>query len=348
MKISFFQFYPFTIWTPGGGETELRQTKLAVEKLGVETDFFDIWRPNNDFDILHVFGSTYHLADFVVAAKKLNMKVIVSSIAYSNKPAFVWCIFKLIDRVIPFDTVYTLRKKIYENADLIIPTSQAEAEQLIKYFGINPDRIRVIFNGADSLFVNARQDKFIEKYGLRDFILMVGRINNRKGQLRLLEAASELDTEVVFVGDMDPSEPGYYERFVQECANNSKIHYLGALRDRVMLASAYAAAKVHALPSVAEFPGLVSLEAAVAGTNVVAGYSLPTFEQLGDNIFYCDPLSIKSIRKALMSALRAPRNDEWRKRLAREFTWERVAEDIIEVYKEVISNEHVVNKSNFK
>ena len=69
MKVAFFLFFPPTLWTPGGGETQLAKTKNALEHLGIQVELFDIWSRRRDFDILHVFGSTYELSDFVTNAK---------------------------------------------------------------------------------------------------------------------------------------------------------------------------------------------------------------------------------------------------------------------------------------
>lgn len=336
MKIAFFQFYPPTLWTPGGGEIQLIKTKEALEKLGFRIDLFNIWHPQK-YDILHIFGSTYQLSDFVVIAKRLGMKVVVSAIAYSNKPWVFWKIWSLVDNFLPIPTLYTYRKRIYKSADIIISGSRAEANQLINYFNVPKEKIRIVYNAADKKFAEASPEPFIKKYGLKDFVLMVGRINNHKGQLRLIEALEGQGIDLVFIGRMDPEDPTYFEKFQQAWERKPWIHYLGGFDDQEMLASAYAAAKVHVLPSLSESTGLVSLEAGLAGANVVAVKDPPVYEYLGDEAFYCNPQSIFSIREAVLKAYQAPRNLKLRERLLREFTWERVAEKILNIYKELLN-----------
>lgn len=335
MKVGFFAFFPPTLWTPGGGETQLRKTKEALEKLGVQVELFDIWNPKH-YDILHVFGSTYQLSDFVVTAKRLGMKVVVSPIIYTNKPTWMWKAWSLIDRVLPVPTVYTYRKRIYEAADVLISGSRAEAAQLIANFGVSKEKIRIVHNAADKKFAEASPEPFIKKYGLKDFVLMVGRISNHKGQLRLIKALEGQGIDLVFIGRMDPDDPGYFEQFQQACKERSWVHYLGGFDSQEMLASAYAASKVHALPSFGECPGLVSLEAGLAGANVVAVKNPPVYEHLGDEAFYCNPRSISSIRKAVLKAYNAPRNERLRQRLLNEFTWDKVAQKILAIYRELL------------
>ncbi|MGB9730375.1 MAG: glycosyltransferase family 4 protein, partial [Thermoprotei archaeon] len=335
-KIAFFQFFPPTIWTPGGGEKQLRKTKEALEKLGVQVELFDIWNPKRDYDIIHVFGSTYQLSDFVVTAKRLGMKVVVSPIIYTDKPYWQWKVWRVIDSLLPVPTVYTYRKRIYESADILIAGSKAEVIQLSKNFKIPPTKFRIVYNGADRRFAEASPEPFIKKYGLKDFVLQVSRISNKKGQIRLIWALENQGLELVFIGQMDPDDPDYFKQFLKECETRPWVHYLGPIYDQDLLASAYSASKVHVLPSFGESAGLVNLEAGLAGTNIVSVKNLPIYEYLGDEAFYCDPRSISSIRKAVLEAYNVPRNERLKERLLANFTWDVIAQQILSIYKEVL------------
>jgi len=337
MKVAFFQFFPPTIWTPGGGETQLRKTKEALEKLGVQVELFDIWNPKRDYDIIHIFGSTYQLSDFVVTAKRLGMKVVVSPIIYTDKPSWKWKTWRRIDHFMPVPTVYTYRKRIYEAADVLVSGSRAEADQLHNYFAVSLNKVRIVHNGVDRRFAEASPKLFIKKYNIKDFVLMVSRISNRKGQLRLVEALEGQGINLVFIGQIDPEDPDYFKQFLKVCEGRPWIHYLGYIYDQDLFASAYAASKVHALPSYfGEAPGLVSLEAGLAGTNIVAVKYPPTYEHLGEEAFYCDPKSILSIRKAVLEAYNAPRNEKLKERLLSGFTWDAIAQQILSIYKEIL------------
>src|SRR3982751_5521821 len=114
MKVAYFQFFPPTLWTPGGGEVQLAKTRAAVSRLGVEIELLNTWKPSRDHDILHVFGSTYQLSDFVVTARRLGQRVIVSPIIFTTKPRWTWIAGRAISAVCPIPTIYTYRKRIYD------------------------------------------------------------------------------------------------------------------------------------------------------------------------------------------------------------------------------------------
>ena len=109
------------------------------------------------------------------------------------------------------------------------------------------------------------------------------------------------------------------------------------------LRSAYAAARVHVQANWTETCGLVSLEAALAGCSLVcstAGYELEFFR---DQVDYCDPTDVDSVRRAVERALAnydrdAPRRQALRERIVRDYNWRRVAEMTLDVYRRVLGH----------
>jgi glycosyltransferase involved in cell wall biosynthesis len=333
MRVGYFQFFPPTIWTPGGGEVQLAKTREALCAQGVDVELFDLWNPRSDFDILHVFGSTYQLSDFVVTAKRLGLKTVVSPIIYTDKPRWQWVAGRLFDSISPLATIYSYRKRIYEAADILLPGSRAEAAQLHANFKVPWSKMEVVPVGVESRFLSVKPDTFRAKYGLTDFVLMVSRISRRKGQRRLIRALEGTGVPVVFIGQMDPDDPSYFREFQSDCRDYENVRYLGPMSHASEeLGSAYAACRVHALPSVGEFPGIVSMEAGLAGAAVVAGESRPVREALGESAFYCQPMSLKSIRRVVLSAFEAERSASLRERLERGYVWSRIGMKIAEIY----------------
>ncbi|MCB0311507.1 MAG: glycosyltransferase, partial [Bdellovibrionales bacterium] len=170
------------------------------------------------------------------------------------------------------------------------------------------------------------------EYGVRDFVLCVGRIESRKNQLMLLKALEDSELTVVLAGGGFTYQPEY-DQAVRRFVRKGRTIVLDKLSPE-MLASAYCAAKVHCLPSWYELPGLVSLEAAHYGCNVVATRSGSTTDYLGDNAFYCDPWSEDSIKNAVLAGYFSPLNSDL-KNIVSAFTWERSANEVLKVYREV-------------
>ena len=107
-----------------------------------------------------------------------------------------------------FPSLPSWRRRLYHAADLLLPNSQAEAEQLRRYFGVPAEKIHVVPNGADERFARARPQAFARLAGCRDFVLYAGRIEPRKNQLNFLRAMQGADVPIVVLGDVVPGCEG--------------------------------------------------------------------------------------------------------------------------------------------
>jgi hypothetical protein len=107
--------------------------------------------------------------------------------------------------------------------------------------------------------------------------------------------------------------------------------------DRQRLASAYAAAKVHALVSWYETTGLASLEAALAGCRIVSTNRGAPPEYLGEHAWYCNPADVSSIRAALEGALAASAPHPLSERILSEYSPDRSARALRQGYERALS-----------
>ncbi|MBN8550839.1 MAG: glycosyltransferase, partial [Deltaproteobacteria bacterium] len=178
-------------------------------------------------------------------------------------------------------------------------------------------------------------ESFERAYGVKDFVLSVGRFESRKNQLMLLKALEDSDVTVVLCGGGFTYQPEY-DRAVRNFKRQGKTIVLDRISPQ-MLSSAYCAAKVHALPSWYELPGLVSLEAAHHGCNVVVADSGTTPDYFGDLAFYCDPGQEKSIFNAVMAAYFSPLQNGLRER-AMSYTWEQTTTQTITAYQSIMAS----------
>jgi glycosyltransferase involved in cell wall biosynthesis len=196
--------------------------------------------------------------------------------------------------------------------------------------------MEVIHLGADEDIESVRAADFTKRFGLSDFILEVGRINSRKGQARLIRALKGAGLPLVFIGPLDSADGEGCREFLALAQENREwTHYLGPVYERRLLYGAYHAARVHVLPSIGEFPGLVSLEAALAGAKVVVGAAPEVKEYFGSDAWYCDPRSETDIRSSVLDAWIGDRGIALRERVRTQFTWRRTAERLLEGYEAV-------------
>lgn len=174
---------------------------------------------------------------------------------------------------------------------------------------------------------------FINRYGVKDFIFSVGRIETRKNQLMLLKALEQIDIPLVIAGGGFSYQPEY-DAAVRAFKRKGKTVILDRL-DPEMLASAYAAARIHALPSWFELPGLVSLETAWLGKNIVATDRGTLFDYLGELPFYADPADERSIANAVVAAYYSPVR-EGIADAARQWSWDRAIDALEAAYRQAV------------
>ncbi len=220
------------------------------------------------------------------------------------------------------------RRAAIECAAVYLPNGRGEADLLHDTYGMDPSRTVVVTNAVDEIFFEARPEPFVEKYGVRDFVLCAARVEKRKNQLALVAALRGAGIPLVIAGQPNP------ESYLDLCRRyaDENITFLGSL-PREELASAYAAAKVHALPGWFETPGLSTLEAAAAGCAIVSTDRGTAREYFGDLAWYCDPRSIESIREAVLAAYQAGPPKELKEHVRETCTWERAAESTLEGYR---------------
>lgn len=355
-----------------GDVTQVRSTAAALERMGASVRFSDSLEPDvTGIDIVHLFSTlvphyTYLRLRYL---KRKKVPVAVSTIYWEWEPGEFrresilrlgvpgYAASKLwseVRRRLPNGIRYRLEKPafpyalqsrfydeekriglrnmrafIYENADVLLPNSHREYEYLADRFGIMNDYVAVP-NAVDPSFAAGNAGAFHAKYGVRDFILCSAVVQGRKNQIRLVRAARDLGVPLVLVGS---EEPVYGKRCREEASSN--VHFLGELRGED-LRNAYAAARVHALASFYETPGLSSLEAAVADTVLVVSDRGCTREYFGDFAHYCDPNSERSIREALRKALDAKPDAHLKETVFREYNWGRTAERTMEGYRRAV------------
>jgi glycosyltransferase involved in cell wall biosynthesis len=345
----------------GGDTTQMRKTAEGLQQLGVEVDVrLEPVTDYSSYDLVHLFNiqTFVDTRQQLERAKAAGKQVALSTIWWRFTEYEIHRIrrpqWNRLQRVMGtaltsllFERWMRARRPNHDeqswllrNADLLLPNSAAERDILIADFKLATasTRFHVIPYGVDAtLFQHSNAESFIASHGLREFVVCAARIENRKNQLHLIRAMKEIDAPLVLVGQPNPNQEDYVS-LVRAAASElgpGRVHFVEHLRPEA-LASAYAAAKVHALVSWLESPGLASMEAAVAGCNIVTTDRAPVDEYFGDLAWRCDPSSIRSIRDAIRAALAAPRRTALRDKIISEFTWERAARETLKGYEMIL------------
>lgn len=217
------------------------------------------------------------------------------------------------------------------NAAALLATGEEEARVLRRdYPGVK--RVAIVPVGCENVGAGDGGDLFRRETGLDRIVLCVGRFEARKNQLMTLKALEESDLPLVFVGGGCTVQPEYRD-LCRRFKRRGRTLFLERVPQE-LLASAYGATSVHVLPSWYELPGIVSLEAALLGCNVVVSDYGTTREYFGEDAFYCDPADPASIRSAIEGAHAATVRPGLAPRAAAR-TWRRAAEAFRDVLDDV-------------
>lgn len=330
---------------PGGGENQLVQTGRHLEALGLTVRPFSPWTDRLDeARLLHLFGMSREGLELARVARARGLPVVLSPIcwyaprslaALAGSPAAAardlarWAVLRAVPRW------PTWRRALLRLADAVLPNSRAEALQLVRIFGADPARLRVVPNGVDARFVRSSPDLFRGLHGGGEFVLYVGRVEPRKNVKGLVEAARASGLPLVVIGDAPPGREAYLHAC--RAAGAGAVRWLPAVgHDDPILASAYAAARVVALPSWFETPGLAALEAALVGRAavVVTPYGCAR-EYFGGYAEYARPDRPRELARALARAWYTGPDLRLARHVAGRFLWSEVALQTAEVYDEV-------------
>jgi starch synthase len=259
-----------------------------------------------------------------------------------------------------------IERTAYEGATGIIAVSDGMRRDILKaYPQLDPTKVSVVHNGIDlDAFQAADNPDLVRALGVdpdQRSVLFVGRITQQKGLPYLLKAARELPSDVQLVLCAGAPDTPEILATVTDLVNQ-----LREVRDNVIwvekhlsrdeLIAMLSAATVFACPSIYEPLGIVNLEAMACGTPVVAtatggipevvshgetGLLVP-IEQLQDGSG--KPLDeakfIADFAAALNQMLESPDLAEFgiagRTRVEQNFSWDKIAEQTISVYRKAI------------
>ena len=230
-----------------------------------------------------------------------------------------------------------LQRRLLARSQAVVFNSRLEEQSVLRCLGLSSKDINgeVVPVGIDPTELeDADPAPFSRRFGLERFVLSVGRIEDLKNQLTLIEALADLPVPLVIVGGVNPRHRWYNRSLERAAAARPSTMILRGL-PRTELISAMAAAAVHVLPSWFETAGLTSLEAALTGCAVVSTDSGYAQAYLGSEAHYCDPGDPGSIREAVEAALLRGPSEELRQRILDRFTVDASAAAMARIYGEV-------------
>ncbi|TMA78579.1 MAG: glycosyltransferase [Deltaproteobacteria bacterium] len=223
-------------------------------------------------------------------------------------------------------------------ADHLIALSHVEIARLAAA-GAHDVPFTLVRNTVDvARFAAATPDAFTSRYGVRDYVLCVGRLEPRKNQLMLAQALRASGVPLVLLGAVADDA---YAALVRR-HGGANVHLIESLpHDSDLLASAYAGARVFALPSWCEGAPLSALEAAATGTELVLSDRSAEPEYFGPAATYCDPGDMQALGETVLTAYHRPPDEPRRaerRACVAAYTWQDVVCATLEAYRHAIDH----------
>jgi len=231
-------------------------------------------------------------------------------------------------------------KRAFTRANLIFAVSEYTKKDLVRLYGIEEKKIKVVYPGIDHKEFTpdipaAKLREARNVYGLPgDYILFLNTIEPRKNLVNLIKAFEVLDNpaELVIAGRKGWKYRSIF-RAIKQSKKRDKIRYIGYVPESDKSAI-IKLARALVYPSFYEGFGFQPLEAMAVGTPAVVSQVTALPEVTGNAALLVDPYDINSIAKGVKSILS---DDRLRQNLiekglqrVKEFTWEKTAKEVLE------------------
>ena len=200
-----------------------------------------------------------------------------------------------------------LLSRAVHGAEAVVTISEAVKGDLVREFGLPPEKIRVIYPWVKEIFFGPPGDEPLpEPLQGKEYILYVGlRIahKNVEGVLRaFLLLADEFPELRLVVAGGRYSTPDMVDRWKTDPRLKDRLIEIPDPTDEEIV-RLFSGAKAFVFPSFAEGFGLPPLEAMAAGVPVVCS-DLPVFREVyGDAVHYVDPNRAESIAEGVRKVL---------------------------------------------
>jgi glycosyltransferase involved in cell wall biosynthesis len=288
--------------------------------------FFDAVYRYNDLLVKRVKGNY----DLIHCHDWLTMKAAVAVKEKLGIPLVLTVHSTEYDRsgwIYPNQWFIDIEREGMQKADRIIAVSEFTKRIIIEKYGIHPDKITVVHNAVYPIGEGEK----------RNLILFLGRLTIQKGPEFFLKTAKKVldyeDARFVVAGSGDML-PRLIEQAVHMGISN-KVIFTGKLTEEEVQ-HIYKISSIYVMPSVSEPFGITALEAISAGTPTIVSKSAGVSEVL-KNCFKVDFWDTDEMANKIIALLRYDSlRDVMRQSSKREiqlFTWDRVAERTLDVYR---------------
>lgn len=244
-------------------------------------------------------------------------------------------------------------EKMLERSNKIIAVSDFTRRELLQYYKMKADKIRVIHNGVDVDKFKPATDKLKAKTELGfnpedKAILSVGRLYARKGLFTLIESMALVtrkfkNAKFIIAGKGLSNEMKKLVSYATKLGVKDNIVFTGYFPDR-KLPRLYQAADIFAFSTFYENLPFAVLEAMSTGLPVVTTNvgGIPEMIESGRNGFLVQPFNSKELSARILYLLEHPTDASEvgflaRKTILERFDWRLIVQKVLSVYEEALN-----------
>ncbi|PIS09168.1 hypothetical protein COT75_02820 [Candidatus Beckwithbacteria bacterium CG10_big_fil_rev_8_21_14_0_10_34_10] len=242
---------------------------------------------------------------------------------------------------------YLAYKQIFRNSVLksrkIIVPSKAVKKEILKFYQVNENKIKVIYEGVDQGFLKegkASDPKVIEKYEIKKpYFLYTGNVYPHKNVRRLILAIKAVNNHkklnLVIVSSRDVFLKRI-EKLISQFKAQDFVRMVGFVTDKD-LKVLYSQAEAFINPSLMEGFGLPGLEAMASQCPILVS-SIPVFKEVyGNGAIYFDPQNVDDIKNKIISFLKLSSKEKQflvnkGKNQVKKYSWQKCARKTLEAY----------------
>jgi len=330
MRICIVPEYPMSLMEGGLQEQAMESYRALVAK-GADVELFNWCERKPLADIYHFMGFPPYLSKLMELVYLAGRPYVITMLFGARKRVMLAAIRqRLKSQVLRQRSRYDAVMR----ASAIVTNLEKDADAASLVYGVDRKRISVVLNGVTDNFFNARPDVWQQQFGDKPFVLSVGAIQPRKNQLLLLQACNSLRLPVVLLGPILPGCQDYGNKIAVEANINKQFggQWLTTVRNEdALMPSAFSACRLFALISDAETQPLSVMQAMAARKPIL----LMKSNYVTHPLFCKLPLITSHEVGAVAEAIKV----QWEKGTpsdcSRDLTWGYVAEQLMEIYKQI-------------
>ncbi len=298
MKIAYVLSEDYAISPYNGVRIQAQTWADELSRKGHDMVCINPWEKQdwNLYDIVHIFGPVPFLRSFTksLMLRNKNQTIVYSPIIDTNQPIWKYKLISYLgyDKLRLSTHQFNVRKAVPYIKHWFV-RSLYELEYVNKAYDVPIENISIVPLSYRIPTINYYPQK-------EPFCLHVSSIcQPRKNVMRLIDAAIKYKFNLVLAGSITERE---FIPFKNKIDSNQNIKYMGRISDEELI-DLYKRAKVFALPSLYEGVGMVAVEAAAYGDDIVVTKLGGPKEYYGDMSFIVNPYNVDEIGKAVVNAL---------------------------------------------